>query len=176
MNPHLAEDLRVQIDAVLGAPKRVRTFHIWGAAMQVVQSDALVRAPLVIERMHRRERRGTPALVRPRLAHALCRPERQSEAIRGNQRQSEAIRGNQRRGPRLAHALCRPERQSEAIRGNQRQSEERSTTRTRSLPSGEALCRHKRSSEAIRGPHQSSSKSSSSPADRRGTVPSPSSY
>ena len=93
MIPHLAEDLGVQIDAVLGAPRRIRTFHIWGAAMQVVQSDALVRAPLVIKRMHqrssevirghqrssevimishlvikrmhRRERRGTPALVRP---------------------------------------------------------------------------------------------------------------
>jgi len=110
MNPHLAEDLRVQIDAVLGAPKRVRTFHIWGAAMQVVQSDALVRAPLVIERMHRRERRGTPALVRPRLAHALCRPERHCAVTRGHQRQSEVlIRAHQKAAPHLptGEAPCR---------------------------------------------------------------------
>ena len=72
MIPHLAEDLGVQIDAMLGAPRRIRTFHIRSAAMQVVQRDTLLRAPLVIKRMHQRS----------------------SEVIRGHQRSSEVIRGH----------------------------------------------------------------------------------
>ena len=88
--------------------------------------------------------------------------QRSSEGIRGHQRQSEVLIS--------AHHQC----SSAVIRGHQRQSEVLISAHHQ-CSSSVLISGHQRSSESIRGSQQRSS-GGSSPADRRGTVPSPSSY
>ena len=80
-----------------------------------------------------------------------CRHKRSSEAIRGPHQCSSSV------------LISGHQRSSEAIRGPHQCS------------SSVLISGHQRSSESIRGSQQRSS-GGSSPADRRGTVPSPSSY
>ena len=92
--------------------------------------------------------------------------------ISAHQRSSEGIRGHQRQSEVLisAHHQC----SSAVIRGHQRQSEVLICAHHQ-CSSSVLISGHQRSSESIRGSQQRSS-GGSSPADRRGTVPSPSSY
>ena len=84
----------------------------------------------------------------------------------------EVIRGNQRSSSVLI--ISAYQRSSEGIRGHQRQSEVLISAHHQ-CSSSVLISGHQRSSESIRGSQQRSS-GGSSPADRRGTVPSPSSY
>ena len=92
--------------------------------------------------------------------------------ISAHQRSSEGIRGHQRQSEVLisAHHQC----SSAVIRGHQRQSEVLISAHHQ-CSSSVLISGHQRSSESIRGSQQRLS-GGSSPADRRGTVPSPSSY